>query len=168
MTTYFNNPKTLEELRKQYKNLLKKYHPDNVGGSEEATKDINNEYEKLFKVLKDKHNQTAEDTTRQTYDNMKWDFAEDEALRDMLNKVIQLVGVNITIVGNWIWIDGDTKPLKATFKELGFKWAHEKKKWYWHSETFRKKSNKKLSFDTICNYYGSADVKTEHRTMIEA
>ena len=107
MTTYFNNPKTLEELRKQYKNLLKKYHPDNVGGSEEATKDINSEYEALFKVLKDKHNQTAEDTTRQTYDNMKWDFAEDEALRDMLNKVIQLVGVNITIVGNWIWVDGD-------------------------------------------------------------
>ena len=83
---------------------------------------------------------------------MKWDFAEDEALRIMLNKVIQLVGVNITIVGNWIWIDGDTKPLKATFKELGFKWAHEKKMWYWHSEAFRKKSNKKLSFDTICNY----------------
>ena len=54
MTTYFNNPKTLEELRKQYKNLLKKYHPDNVGGSEEATKDINNEYEALFKALKGK------------------------------------------------------------------------------------------------------------------
>ncbi len=168
MTTYFNNPKTLEKLRKQYKNLLKKYHPDNVGGSEEATKDINSEYEALFKVLKDKHNQTAEDTTRQTYDNMKWDFAEDEALRDMLNKVIQLVGVNITIVGNWIWISGDTKPLKATFKELGFQWAHEKKMWYWHSDTFRKKSNKKLSFDTICNYYGSADVKTKQREMLEA
>ena len=168
MTTYFNNPKTLEKLRKQYKNLLKKYHPDNVGGSEEATKDINSEYEALFKILKDKHNQTAEDTTRQTYDNMKWDFAEDEALRDMLNKVIQLVGVNITIVGNWIWISGDTKPLKATFKELGFQWAHEKKMWYWHSDTFRKKSNKKLSFDTICNYYGSADVKTKQREMLEA
>lgn len=168
MTTYFNNPKTLEELRKQYKNLLKKYHPDNVGGSEEATKDINNEYEKLFKVLKDKHNQTAEDTTRQTYDNMKWDFAEDEALRDKLYKVMQIPGLNITIVGNWIWVDGDTYIHKATLKELGFKWAHEKKMWYWHSETFRKKSNKKLSFDTICNYYGSADVKTKQHEMLEA
>ena len=37
---YFNNPETLEELRKQYKELLKKYHPDN-GGSEEVTKAIN-------------------------------------------------------------------------------------------------------------------------------
>lgn len=168
MSKYFSNPKTLEELRKQYKNLLKKYHPDNAGGSEEATKDINNEYELLFKALKNKHDQTAKDTTNQTYDNMKWDFAEDEALRDMLSKVIQLVGVNITIVGNWIWIDGDTYTHKATLKELGFKWAYEKKKWYWHSETFRKKSHKKLSFDTICNYYDSADVKTKQHDLLEA
>lgn len=35
---YFNNISTLEELRKQYKELLKKYHPDNTNGSEEATK----------------------------------------------------------------------------------------------------------------------------------
>ena len=26
---YFKNVETLEELRKQYKELLKKYHPDN-------------------------------------------------------------------------------------------------------------------------------------------
>ena len=51
---YFNNVKTLEELRKQYKELLKKYHPDNPNGSTEATKEINVEYEKLFKVLKNR------------------------------------------------------------------------------------------------------------------
>lgn len=168
MKTYFSSPKTLEELRKQYKDLLKKYHPDNPNGSTEATQAINIEYETLFKALKDVHDQTATDTTSQTYDNVKWDFAEDEALRNMLNKVIKLVGINITIVGNWIWIDGNTYPCKATLNELGFKWGHEKKKWYWHSEAFRKKSHKKLTFDTICNYYGHADVKTEQREMIEA
>lgn len=54
MYTYFKNVQTLDELRKQYKNLLKKYHPDN-GGSEEITKAINVEYESLFKILKDSH-----------------------------------------------------------------------------------------------------------------
>jgi len=29
---YFNNVETLEELRKQYKELLKRYHPDNPQG----------------------------------------------------------------------------------------------------------------------------------------
>ena len=30
--TYFKDVNTLEELRKQYKELLKKYHPDNPQG----------------------------------------------------------------------------------------------------------------------------------------
>ena len=51
---YFNNVNTLEELRKQYKELLKKYHPDNPTGSTEATQEINSEYDKLFKLLKDR------------------------------------------------------------------------------------------------------------------
>ena len=48
---YFKNIKTLEELRKEYKSLVKENHPDN-GGSVEAIKTINVEYEQLFKVLK--------------------------------------------------------------------------------------------------------------------
>ena len=53
MKNYFNNIQSLEELRKQYKELLKKYHPDNPDGSTEATQAINAEYDNLFKVLKD-------------------------------------------------------------------------------------------------------------------
>ena len=58
--TYFKDVNTLEELRKQYKELLKKYHPDNPQGSTEATQDINAEYDKLFRLLKDKHESKAE------------------------------------------------------------------------------------------------------------
>ena len=50
--TYFKNVNTLEELRKQYKELLKRFHPDCPNGSTEATQEINQEYEKLFKLLK--------------------------------------------------------------------------------------------------------------------
>ena len=48
---YFKNIETLEQLRKEYKRLVKENHPDN-GGSDEAIKIINAEYEELFKVLK--------------------------------------------------------------------------------------------------------------------
>ena len=57
---YFKNVHTLEELRKQYKELLKKYHPDNANGSTEATQEINAEYDRLFKLLKDRHEKTAD------------------------------------------------------------------------------------------------------------
>ena len=45
---YFNNINTLEELKKQYKKLAMKYHPDRPNGSEEIMKQVNNEYEKMF------------------------------------------------------------------------------------------------------------------------
>ncbi len=43
MARYFKNIDTLEELRRQYKELLKKYHPDNANGSMEAAQEINAE-----------------------------------------------------------------------------------------------------------------------------
>ncbi len=60
---YFKNVETLEELRKQYKELLKKYHPDNPNGSTEATQEVNAEYDTLFKTLKDRHEHKTEQAT---------------------------------------------------------------------------------------------------------
>lgn len=160
MEKYFINVTTLEDLRKQYKSLLKTYHPDNSGGSEEICKAINIEYENIFAALKNGTiNANAEKKT--SYDFMKWDMTEDAALREKLSHVIHLSDINITIVGHWIWIDGNTYQHRQELKVQGFKWAKEKKRWYWHSEAFRKRSKKKLSFDAICNLYGSIDIQTE-------
>lgn len=166
---YFNNVNTLEELRKQYKELLKKYHPDNPTGSTEATQEINSEYDQLFKILKDKHEKHKNESRTEKTDanNMKYDFSEDAKLRDVLQKIITFEGINIEIIGCWIWVDGNTYKYKDKFKEYGFKWASEKKKWYFHTETFRKRSRKKLSMDDIRNLYGSTSVKTEETRKLK-
>lgn len=51
MNKYFEGVKTVEELRKRYRELLKKFHPDNEGGSVEVTQEINAEYDRLFAIL---------------------------------------------------------------------------------------------------------------------
>lgn len=159
---YFNNANTLLELRKQYKELLKKYHPDNANGSEEATKAINAEYDSLFKVLKDRHEQkqTDNNANKADFNNMKWNCAEDAKLREMLNKIITFKGIRIEIIGNWLWCF-DSYGYRKELKELGFKYANNKKAWYYHTDAFRKKSNKKLSMNDIRNYYGSTEVYTD-------
>lgn len=162
---YFKNVNTLEELRKQYKELLKIHHPDN-GGNVTQMQEINVEYDKLFKLLKDRHDSTATDRDKASYDNMKYDFTEDAMLREMLNKIIGFSGITIEVCGSWIWAFDSFKHRKE-LKEMGFKFASKKKAWYWHSESFRKKSHKVLSMDDIRNYYGSTEVQTEHRVLLQ-
>lgn len=168
MMKYFKEVNTLEELRKQYRDLLKLYHPDNANGSTEATQQINAEYDQLFKILKARHENISTDSNQNEseFNNMKYDFAEDQILREMLQKIIMFDGITIEVVGAWIWISGNTYHHKKELKELGFKWATQKKMWYWHSEAFRKKSHKSLTMDDIRSYYGSTEVQTRQRLLL--
>ena len=166
--TYFKNVNTLEELRKQYKELLKKYHPDNPNGSTEATQQINAEYDKLFKLLKNKHESKEPDTeSKHSSDNAKWDFAEDVALREILQKVIHFENIVIELCGSWIWISGNSYQYKDELKEIGFKWASQKKQWFWHGGTYRKKGTRPLSMDDIRSYYGSTEFRAEERRYLK-
>lgn len=159
--TYFKNVRALEELKKQYKELLKTYHPDN-GGNVSDMQEINAEYNKLFKVLKDRHesSQTDSDREKASYNNMKYDFTEDQKLREMLNKIVGFSGITIEVCGSWIWAF-DSYDYRKELKEMGFRFAGKKKAWYWHSEAFRKKGHKVLSIDDIRSYYGSTEVETD-------
>lgn len=171
MARYFINVNTLEELRRQYKELLKKFHPDN-GGSEEATKAINVEYDQLFKVLKYKHEhestENSQNNTKSAYNSYTYDWENDKALREVLQKIINFSGIEIDLVGAWIWLDGNTYPYKESLKEFGFRWSTQRRKWYWHDGEFRRYSNKKLSFTDIQNRYGSTKVHTDVNVLLEA
>lgn len=160
---YFKSINTLEQLRKQYRDLLKIHHPDN-GGNVSEMQEINAEYDKLFKALKDKHESKSagskESNAKTDYNSMKYDFTEDAKLREMLNKIIHFDGITIEIIGNWLWFF-DSYSHRKELKELGFKYARNKRAWYFHTETFRKRSHKTLSMDDIRNYYGSTEVDTD-------
>lgn len=164
MNAYFKDIDTLEKLRKQYKELLKKYHPDN-GGDVAIMQEINAEYDKIFKILKDGH-ENSTTAEQKDYSQNMYDWENDRALRNVLEKIINFNGIEILICGQWIWVDGNTYAYKKYLKETGFKWASQKKKWYFHTDTFRKKSRKTLSMEDIENYYGSTKVKTMDKKQI--
>ena len=168
MARYFNNANTLEEL--------KKHHPDN-GGSVEITKAINTEYDKLFKILKDKHesnnesagsSQSDTNNAKSAYNANMYDWENDKALREVLQKIINFSGIEINVVGAWIWLDGNTYPYKESLKELGFRWSKQHRKCHWHNGEFRRKGNSKLTYVDIQNLYGSTSVHTMQRELLEA
>ena len=63
---YFENCKTLDELKKAYKAAAMKNHPD-IGGSTAEMQRINAAYEARFEELKHRQNTAAaQDTTGKT------------------------------------------------------------------------------------------------------
>lgn len=153
---YFKNVGTLEELRREYKRFVKENHPDN-GGSVEAIKNINVEYEQLFKVLKnnDKNGKT---------EHTKYNMAEDKMLRNVINNIINF-NINIEICGSWIWVSGNTYGCKTELKQNGFHWASKKKMWYWHNPEEQVRGNGKATMDDIRSKYGSHIMKESARKI---
>lgn len=98
MTKYFKNVKSYEDLKNQYRELLKANHPDN-GGNTETMKEINVEYDALFPIWKDRHNtaepqnqttETAESTRNQFYTEFGWEGSNHDWSRS-LKEVAQIV-----------------------------------------------------------------------------
>lgn len=168
MGKYFKNISILEELRKQYKELLKTHHPDN-GGDVGTMQEINAEYDSLFKALKRQHEESESRNAagNSNSDNTKYDFEADEKLREVLSRIICFAGINIEICGSWIWLSGNTYNYKAALKSIGFFWANKKKMWYWHSpeETVRR-AKKPVNMEFIRTKYGSKKVETVGQTRL--
>ena len=133
--------------------LLKINHPDN-GGDTETCKAINIEYDFLLERL-------PKDDSGKTAENMKQEIKIDQALREVLNVIIRFDGLNIEIVGSWIWCDGNSYPYKETLKECGFQWSRARKKWHYTPYESGWHKGQKKDFNEIRNKYGSLKVENE-------
>lgn len=94
---YFKNVKSYENLKEQYKSLLKANHPDN-GGDVEIMQEINVQYDALFQIWKNKKEvetgeeikETADSTRSQFYTMFGWEGSNHDWNRS-LKEVAQIV-----------------------------------------------------------------------------
>ena len=70
---YFKNIQSLDDLKKQYRELLKKHHPDN-GGDVEIMKEINVAFDALFQIWKTRTEMTTGETVTETADSIRSEF----------------------------------------------------------------------------------------------
>ena len=97
MAKYFKNVKSFEDLKKSYKDLIKKNHPDN-GGDLEIMKEINVEFDALFSIWKSRKEtetgspvqETADSTRKQFYTEFGWEGSNHDWNRN-LKEVAKIV-----------------------------------------------------------------------------
>lgn len=158
MFKWFKDCRNLQDVKHTYRTLCKQYHPDIAGvQSEETMKQINAEYETAFNYWK--HHIAADDTTPDS-DREETTQETPEAFKDIINGIITLDGIQIDIVGSWIWLSGNTYNHREAIKELGFKWSTGKKMWYW-CENPKRRRGSKLSYDEIKSIHGCQTFKSK-------
>lgn len=154
---WFQNIETLKDLRKEYRRLVVKYHPDN-GGQEEIIKEINAEYDIMFKRLKDifEHKDTYKNATDKQ--KQQYDWQKDTQIRNIILQLSRFKGITVEIIGVWIWVSNCFEYRKE-LKELGFHFASQKQMWYIHFDDYHKFSSRPASMSYIRAKYGSVEVK---------
>ena len=164
---YFKDLNSMEAVKKQYRKLAMKYHPDR-GGDEETFKQINNEYEEAMEQAR--INETRKAKTKKEEDFIKSQYTNSKNFRSIIDKLIVLEGIEIEITGTWLWLRGNTYKYKEYLKsEFNAQWSKSKKCWFISPNKDFKKTRgyKGKSMSSIRSTYGSTKIKSEGTILIE-
>lgn len=167
MAKYFKDCKCIEDVKEEYRRLAKNLHPDN-GGSDAEFQVMMKDYTAAYNRFKSVHrNKTEKNTSdaRNAAENAAEGFTA-EQFADIVNKVLFMDGVQIEIVGSWIWLSGNTYIYKDVIKAAGFFWSTKHKKWYYNGGTRKSKKHSKMSYDEIKSLHGSYNVKKEYQAKL--
>ncbi len=143
MKKYFENCKTLNELKTAYRTLAKENHPD-CGGSVEIMQEINRQYEMTFNTIKNDSEQEIHTVETAS------DFIQ------IINALMKIKGIKVELCGSWLWISGNTYRVRNQISSSGCRWSKSKKMWYWRpaDEAFKPRRGN-MDIDEIRHKYGS-------------
>jgi hypothetical protein len=136
----------LDSLKKQYFRLAKKYHPD-AGGTTIQFQQLQAEYDSLLKKLLRGSSLNTEQQENE--------IVIDQAIRDIIDALINIEGLDIEVIGKWLWVGGQTYPVRTTLKQVGLEFIKKAGVPYWVYKGSESKGRGKMSIEEIKAKYGS-------------
>lgn len=133
-----------EMVRKAWVAAAKKYHPDVNSAGLEMMKVINAAYERLKGFV----------GTLGSIHKAESGRSYPDFLNDALNVIIA-TPLEIEICGAWVWVGGDTRAYRDVLKGAGYRWAPNKKRWYFRPAEWKSRSRGKYTMDDIRGFHGS-------------
>lgn len=158
---YFEGFTTVAEIKKQYRKLCSIHHPDK-GGNTETMQELNIQYKAALASADGQVSEGA-DGKEHTY---RYNEATEQEIIDKINELLalNLSDVEIALIGTWIWITGNTKPVKDLLKQAKCKWHSKRKCWFFSTQK-KTRYNKRASLSDLAETYGCS-VFTESKKQL--
>ena len=81
---------------------------------------------------------------------------------EIINKLVCLEGIIIELIGNWIWVSGNTYEHREVIKQTGFMFAPSKCMWYHRPPDYKSTNREPKTIEYIRFKYGSEVVDAKH------
>ena len=154
-TKWFSKVSSIESLKKEYRKLVMKFHPDH-GGSDEIFKEIQNEFENVLESFMFASFTSYEEKYGKEANGNMFVFA------DILKEIISF-NMKVEIIGYWIYCF-DSYEYKNLLKEKGF-WFSKKHKAWVYSGGKKIKRATKHTIDSIKNQYGYTAIRDKEEQL---
>jgi len=153
---------TYEKAKAHYRTLVFQHHPDR-GGDTRTMQNINAEWAKFQadyarnEAYRRQENAHAEGKkSAADYHDMN---AVSELLRMKIEFALNLDGVDVELMGLWIWLTGNTKAhkeaIKANTANESIKWAWSPDKSAWYFASIPSMNRQRRTLDEIRDLHGS-------------
>ena len=134
---------TLEELKKAYRKLALKFHPDNFKDDGSMFIELKEVFDKLYNKLKNVDK-----------DSWKHKNETSEDFMDLIEKLMQFSEIEIEIVGSWLYVSGNgTYAIKEELKTLKFWYSAKYKSWIYSGK--QGKTKRRATKINAKKFYGT-------------
>lgn len=151
---FFTGCKSTEEVKREYYNLAKQYHPD-VNPTTDTTavmQEINAAYAAAMHSLKMGERPGEDAGFYAYYDGVA------QNVKKAIDAILKFRGIDVEICGDWVWVSGETKPIREGLKKAGYKFAAKKVKWYFAGRPSHNRGPQ-FTMEQIRQVHGSEYVK---------
>lgn len=153
---YFANLYSVEDIKNHFRQLAMQHHPDR-GGDADTMKEINRQYHEALKVC---HGQQSDGH------EYKYKPEVEQELTNKLLELLKLRGLEIALIGYWIWVSGNTKPNKEALKTAGLCWHSQRKCWYYKPLGWKRTRRSQSTLDALAQKYGYKGFQTADREYV--
>lgn len=160
---WFDGVKLVADAKALFKKLAFANRPDR-GGDLQTMQEIAEQFQALLKTFH-KQTTTGSDGKDHTY---YYNQATEQAIIDKINELLSsgalIDGVDAYIVGSWLWVEGNTKPVKHLLGKDGLKmqWHSNRLAWYFKGDpSYKPRFNSAASLEDLKHYYGASKVNTK-------